>query len=550
MNPRLPPSSRLVSGWPARALGCVALSALALSAGGSPAAQEATHLLYVTRPGDTLIGLGERLLNRPGDWHKVQRLNRIADPRRMPVGTSLRIPTKLLRMEPAPANVATATGTGQAGGRSLAAGAALTEGSTVTTGDDGYISIRLADGSLLNLQPRSALKLESLRAHPSLGTYGTRLGLERGRVEVEAAAQRSGSRQLLRTPGVLVAVRGTRYRAAAPSAERGVVEVTEGQVGLGTAARARRIVLPAGYGVVATAGKLIGAPVPLPAAPDLSGISELQERVTIRVRFPAVPGAAAYRAQLATDAGFQGVVAEQVAAANDFRFAGLPDGDYWLRVRGIDAGGIEGIDAVRALQLRARPEPPFPSAPADGAKFRGQNVSVSWSAAAEATGYVVQLASGASFEPPLAEQSPAAGATSLQLDRLEPADYRWRVASVRADGRRGPFSDPQRFQLRPPPQQPEPPVTDDATLRFAWAAEPGQRFEFQLAADPEFRTLLNEAVLDRPAIVLPKPAPGTYYMRVRATDPDGFVGPYTAVQRFKVPAPPPWFLLLFLIPLL
>jgi hypothetical protein len=39
-------------------------------------------------------------------------------------------------------------------------------------------------------------------------------------------------------------------------------------------------------------------------------------------------------------------------------------------------------------------------------------------------------------------------------------------------------------------------------------------------------------------------------MRVRATDPDGFVGPYTAVQRFEVPAPPPWFLLLFLIPLL
>ena len=39
-------------------------------------------------------------------------------------------------------------------------------------------------------------------------------------------------------------------------------------------------------------------------------------------------------------------------------------------------------------------------------------------------------------------------------------------------------------------------------------------------------------------------------MRVRATDPDGFVGPWTATQTIEVPPGKPWWLLLLLIPLI
>jgi hypothetical protein len=42
-------------------------------------------------------------------------------------------------------------------------------------------------------------------------------------------------------------------------------------------------------------------------------------------------------------------------------------------------------------------------------------------------------------------------------------------------------------------------------------------------------------------------------MRVRATDPDGYVGPFTTAQRIEVPEAPvrPWWLLfLLLLPLL
>mgnify|MGYP005755515027 FL=1 len=47
---------------------------------------------------------------------------------------------------------------------------------------------------------------------------------------------------------------------------------------------------------------------------------------------------------------------------------------------------------------------------------------------------------------------------------------------------------------------------------------------------------------------LPRPAPDTYYMRVRAIDADGFVGAWSGAQRIIVPADFPWWMLL--LPLL
>jgi hypothetical protein len=134
--------------------------------------------------------------------------------------------------------------------------------------------------------------------------------------------------------------------------------------------------------------------------------------------------------------------------------------------------------------------------------------------------------------------------------KVDPGDYVWRAASVRADGDRGPWGDPQRFKLLPAPADPDPPRIDDKQLTFTWPAEPGQTFEFELARDERFEHGVTTRKLDVPTAVLERPEPGTYFMRVRATDPDGFVGPYTATQRFEVPASPPWWLLLFLIPLL
>jgi nucleoid-associated protein YgaU len=73
-----------------------------LPAAGAPdKASSAPAWLYSVRPGDTLISLGQRHLVDPQRWDVVQRLNRIADPHRIPPGTVLRIPPPCCAAVPA-----------------------------------------------------------------------------------------------------------------------------------------------------------------------------------------------------------------------------------------------------------------------------------------------------------------------------------------------------------------------------------------------------------------------------------------------------------------
>ena len=74
----------------------------ALAAG---AAERHDEWVYVMRPGDTLIGIAERNFVNPADWPLVQKANGIADPYRIPTGTRVRIPFRLLRPDPMLADV-------------------------------------------------------------------------------------------------------------------------------------------------------------------------------------------------------------------------------------------------------------------------------------------------------------------------------------------------------------------------------------------------------------------------------------------------------------
>ena len=82
--------------------------------------------------------------------------------------------------------------------------------------------------------------------------------------------------------------------------------------------------------------------------------------------------------------------------------AELPDGDYVLRVRAIDAQGLEGRDADLRFRLKARPEPPLPSAPAPRAVTVGGRVEFAWAANPQAATYELQLAA----EPTLTRAKP------------------------------------------------------------------------------------------------------------------------------------------------
>ncbi len=500
-----------------------------------------TVFVHTTQRGDTLIGLGRRLLAEPARWPELARANALRNPDRIPTGTALRIPLHLMRTEAVPVTLEHVQGQASAGGGALRSGQSLPEGSEVSTGDDGHVTLRLVDGTLLRLRPASRLQLRQSRRVPDAGAVRSGTTLERGRVEIEAApaeAGRPGFR--IDTPQGVLAVRGTEFRVATDTSTRG--EVLGGAVAFEGRDGAAQQRVSAGYGTVIGAAGEVAPPVRLLDAPDLAGLPTLQERLLVRFVLPPLAGAAAWRAQVAADDRFDRVLADLGTATPELRFAGLPDGDYVLRVRAVDARGLEGRDADHRFRLKARPEAPLPSAPAPRAVISGGRVDFTWAASAEAASYRLRVArqdstrpqAAADFTTPLHDLQDLK-ALSTTLQGLAPGVYHWQLASRRTDGDQGPWGGARSFDVRPLPPAPRPPAVGDRSVSFGWEGAPGQTFDFELARDESFQRPLLQRRLTEPAVELPQPGVGRFYVRLRARDADGYIGPYTTPQHFDIP---------------
>ena len=458
-----------------------------------------------------------------------------------------------IRLVPEPARVLAVRGVAESDGRQLEAGGLLHEGSVVFTGADGHVTFALPDGSDLTQGPDSRLHVTTLRRFADTDLRDIAFVLERGRVDTRAVPRRSGSagRFEIRSRVAAAAVRGTEFRVGAEE-DAAHSEVLAGMVGLRGLARGNELALESGFGSFVRGDSPPAEPRRLLPAPDVTDLPSLQERPLVRFDLPALAGAQAWRAQIATDREFRDVLAEMKTGSPAVRFANIDDGDYWLRVRGVDADGLEGLDAYHRFRLKARPEPPFPSTPVRGAKLPVGPLVFSWSEPPDAVRYRIQVARDAKFIAFIRDEDNLGGASHTIAD-LAAGEYWWRIQSIRADGDRGPFGDPQAFELRPLPPDPTSPTLDEKALRFSWPALPGQTFLFHLSRDPQFARIEVERTLAEPGITLERPPAGTYYMRVRATDPDGYVGPFTTAQRIdvpEVPARPWWLLFLLLLPLL
>ena len=523
------------------------LWAALLAAGMAQQARANDDYAYQVTKDDTMIGVATRLLTTPADWPKVARYNNKRNPNLILPGETVRIPFSMLKTTPAAATVSHVQGdvksaSGGGSASALALGASLAEGAQVMTGKDGYVTLKLQDGSTVRVQSATQMQVERMRTYAGVGVFESALRLASGRVESLVQKLRPGTgatptRNSVNTPLATLAVRGTEFRVTMDTQNnqtRG--EVLSGVVAVAGGSPGEKR-LDAGFGSVVDAGKVVTDPVALLAAPDVSKLSKLQERPLLRFALPALQGASAYRAQVARDAEFNVVVAELLSKSPEVRVTNIDDGGYFLRVRAVDVRGLEGRDATHPFTLKARPEPPLVSYPLPKGKVRAAEVEFKWAENTEAAVYHLQVAKDAGFKALVHENRAIKG--PLSAVKLPLGDYFWRVASLRRDGDRGPYGDVASFALMAPPAQPEPPKIGDGDIQFRWAGEAGQKFEFQMASDVKFAQIVTARVLDKPEIDLPRPKPGTYFMRYRATDSDGFVGPYISPQTFTVPVPPP-----------
>lgn len=509
------------------------MAAAAVSAG------EPVFTHVVTRE-ETLIALSRRLLADPRQWPQLQQHNRIADARRVPVGTVLKIPVRLLATEPVPARVLSASGeVSGPQGVAVAAGQALPQGARLQAGDGGQATLQLVDGTVLRLRAGSTVQVETSRRLPGSGGALSGVKVEDGQVEVQAQ-KRSGAGApgfQISTPQGLLGVRGTEFRVSVDArAETTRNEVLEGQVMTeGRDGRAGRSVA-AGFGVVVDRSGTVTPPVRLLAPPDVSAWPALQERVLVRFPIRPQPAVVAYRAQVAAaaDPAFERVLQDVRSTGAELRLVDLPDGDYRIRVRAEDAQGLQGRDALHLFTLKARPEPPLPSGPGPKAVVSGARLDLAWTSVDEARSYRLQLARDEAMREPIQDQRTLAG-TAWSVDALAPGVYFWRLASERSATDQGPFGPVQRVELRALPAPLPPPRVGEDSLKLAWEGLPGQTFEVEFARSADFAVLELTRRTEQSALELRLPGTGRYWVRMRARDPDGFVGPYTAPQAFTVP---------------
>lgn len=541
-------------------VGCAA--AALVNAATPAAAPGETMLDYTVVPGDTMIGRGNSLLRSPSDWREVARINHLPDPNRIRPGQVLRIPQRMLRSTPVPARLVSAEGDVRVEGAAATAGTAVAPGQRLAAATASSAVLQLGDGSRVKLTPGSEAMLAEhrrfdLKPNATAGdgsgdsVFASSMRLLRGGVEVLATKVLRAKPLEVETPTAVIGVRGTEYRvhlddAAGTASDTATgTEVLDGRVRADLAQSAAGADVAAGQGARLKPGQppVVAALAP---APDLAAVPTRFERPVLRFKLPGET--LGLRVQVAADAAFDRIVRdERFAPGAEVRIAGLDDGAWQLRVRRVDAQGIEGFDARREITLKARPEPPAALAPTPRAKLPVGPVALAWAENTEASAYRVEVARDAAFAQ-VVQRFDDLPRAQAEATLAEPGVYQWRLASVRAGGDRGPWGDAQTFELRPLPTPPEGGLTGDGSqLALSWGGRPEDRQQVELARDAGFQDVVARDTLAESRWTLPTPSrSGEYFFRYRAVEPDGFTTPWSSTLRIEVPRD--WRFLWLLLP--
>ena len=498
---------------------------------------------YRIRPGDTLWDLSGEYLKPGIPWQKLQSHNQISNPYQLPPGSTIRFPLAWLYTQPAKARVLAVQGQATVSSATSDSPAAVTQdmqlgiGTLLRTGKDSSLSLEFADGSRLLLQADSELRLDHMSRYGKSGMVDTRLRLQRGRISNTIKPTAGASPAfIVDTPNASSAVRGTKFRMDAGT-DNTKTEVVDGNVAVN--AGNHTTLVRKGYGTRVAAGQTapIRAVLLLPP-PDLSGMPPRINGARARLQWPAVEGSRRYRVELSSSEQFETLLADIESTEADTTLPVLADGHYFLRVRAIDAQGLEGHDASASFAVEVLPEPPFAIAPAHDSIVRDPEPEFRWAAAADAAAYRLEFADNPAFERATAMRVDAGTNTTRAAQSFAPGQYYWRIASDAANGRQGPFSDPLAFTLRPLVEAGEigHETSDTREVTFRWrAGAPGQSYRFQLSRTRDFARLRVDQRVDEPQITLPRLPAGTWYLRAQAIDSDGHEAPFPPAQSVQVP---------------
>jgi hypothetical protein len=474
--------------------------------------------LHTAVKGDTFGKLAQRYFVNRGDFNTLMKYNANTNPNAIPVGSAVRMPVSAMRADFAAAEVVTVSGQAALNGGKIVQGQKLNERDKLSTGDSGFVTLKLVDGSTITVQSKSAVEIERSRQLANTSVGESVIKLESGRLESSVTKQSPAARYEIRTPTSNMGVRGTVFRAAAdPTNKKALSEVVEGAIGVSAASAspANGIALPAGFGTTVEEGKAPTAPVKLLAAPALRSTSVAETRPSITMDFPSVAGAAGYRAIVAQDQAFLQPVAEVVAKEPKVNFDNLPDGKLYLRVRAIDSAGLEGLNAEQSLTVAARPFAPTLVAPLPSATLAQGQVKFSWNLTASVpTKYRLQIARDVRFSDVVFDKKEISAPPLLLTETLTQGSYFWRMASIDQSGREGPFGDVMSFSVQPS-RLTIAKKLDGNRARFSWKGEVGALYQYQVSRRESFTDIVLDRVITESNLSIEGLPKNTYFIRAR-----------------------------------
>lgn len=392
-------------------------------------ARDDNSVRYTIKSGDTLLGLAQKYFVSSNAYRRVQTINRISNPRSIPVGKVLRIPRNLLKSRPAQLSVLKFSGPVQISTRSGSAapkvGNPVPEGAELFTGRGGFLSLKGAVGSSVSIPSQSQIRVLRARRILLTNTLDVEFKILKGRGSFSPPKLKRNGRYRVRTPVAVSAVRGTVFRVAFDEeGSRNLAEVLEGEVNL-TAADTEAAI-PEGFGTSASEAG-VGELEELLPAPKLVDAATTQTDEKLSLAVIPVEGAKAYRIQLARDAGFIDLYSEVVSKTSSVVMDGTPNGRFHVRGMAISETGLEGIPGAfgdnfrrQRLGVKATAEA---SPLADGFKF-------AWTKEGEGeVRYDFQLWKQGQTSPPVINEI-GLDKESITLTNLEPGKYEWRVAVV------------------------------------------------------------------------------------------------------------------------
>lgn len=388
-------------------------------------------LVYRMQRGDSLYVIAQRHMVNMAAIGTVQRLNKIANPHTIPVGALVRIPYRLLKYKPETARLVAWRGNVAVGRNSRpTVGMELAEGTQIATGQGGFVTLQLANGSRVSIPSQSSVRIARMREYQINGALDYELAVDKGRINTKATPLKNpDSRYRIRTPIAVSAVRGTEFRIKLPDETApSLTEVLEGTVNVASPVSGAESDVPKGVGMALTsAGD--SKSENLLAAPELITPGKVQKEETLTFTAQPVAGAAKYRAVLATDASMVEQFEEVISDSPAITFPTIPNGKYFIRISAVSPAGFEGFPANYGFSRRLLTLSGSADAADDG------SVVFKWDAGG--SGKIVhrfQLYRDAITNTPLVDE---AGLTVSQVrfDKLPPGTWFWRVGtSMYEDG--------------------------------------------------------------------------------------------------------------------